>query len=61
MIINDFQPFVEQHCETTATGSHLKQTGIGKKNNGKTKGCHQVITRHLEHELQARASDNRIT
>lgn len=28
MIINDFQPFAGQHCETTATGSLLKQTGI---------------------------------
>lgn len=28
MIIQDFEPFVGQHCETTATGSLLKQNGI---------------------------------
>ena len=28
MIIEEFKPFVGQHCETTATGSLLKQIGI---------------------------------
>ena len=28
MIIKDFKPFLGQHCETTATGSLLKQIGI---------------------------------
>lgn len=28
MIIKDFEPFIGQHCETTATGSLLKQIGI---------------------------------
>ncbi len=28
MIIEDFKPFYGQHCETTATGSLLKQIGI---------------------------------
>ncbi len=28
MIINDFEPFNGQHCETTTTGSLLKQIGI---------------------------------
>lgn len=28
MIIENFKPFVGQHCETTATGSLLKQIGI---------------------------------
>ncbi len=28
MIIDNFKPFVGQHCETTATGSLLKQIGI---------------------------------
>lgn len=28
MIIDNFQPFIGQHCETTATGSLLKQIGI---------------------------------
>ncbi|EAY28648.1 BtrH N-terminal domain-containing protein [Microscilla marina] len=28
MIIEDFNPFIGQHCETTATGSLLKQLGI---------------------------------
>lgn len=28
MIIEDFKPFVGQHCETTATGSLLKQIGV---------------------------------
>ena len=28
MIIEDFKPFHGQHCETTATGSLLKQIGI---------------------------------
>ena len=28
MIIKNFKPFVGQHCETTATGSLLKQIGI---------------------------------
>ncbi len=29
MIIDNFDPFVGQHCETTATGSLLKNLGIG--------------------------------
>lgn len=28
MIIDNFKPFIGQHCETTATGSLLKQLGI---------------------------------
>src|SRR5699024_1496540 len=28
MIIDNFKPFLGQHCETTATGSLLKQIGI---------------------------------
>src|SRR5690606_5403706 len=28
MKIKDFEPFTGQHCETTATGSLLKQIGI---------------------------------
>lgn len=28
MIIENFEPFNGQHCETTATGSLLKQIGI---------------------------------
>jgi len=28
MIIDNFKPFIGQHCETTATGSLLKQIGI---------------------------------
>lgn len=28
MIIENFEPFIGQHCETTATGSLLKQIGI---------------------------------
>ncbi len=28
MILDEFKPFVGQHCETTATGSLLKQIGV---------------------------------